>query len=271
MRRRRLEWRRLEWRRLWALIQRHLFVWRRNIASLLDLFYWPLVDLLVLGFLATYLVRQGLPFIVGFLLGGVILWDIFFRVQQGISVSFMMEMWSRNLLNLFVSPLSVREFLVAMMLYGMIKITVTATLMITLAWVLYQFNIFAAGPALVPFAVGLIVFGWAVGTVVTGLLLRFGLAAETVAWSLAFLFQPFAAVYFPVSVYPEWLRKILWFLPLPHVFEGLRHALAGRGLHLTHLAWLAALDVIALALAFAFFEWMFREAMRRGSLLKATD
>ena len=258
-------------RRIWGLIQRHLFVWRRNIASLSDLFYWPMVDLLVLGFLATYLVRQGLPFIIAFLLGGVILWDIFFRIQQGISVSFMMEMWSRNLLNLFVSPLSVREFLVAMMVYGMIKIAVTTTLMVTAAWFLYKFNIFAGGLAVVPFAVGLILFGWAIGTVVTGLLLRFGLAAETVAWSLAFLFQPFGAVYFPLSAYPEWLRHILWFLPLPHAFEGLRDALGGRGFNLTHAAWLAALDIVALALAFAFFEWMFREALRRGALLKATE
>jgi ABC-2 type transport system permease protein len=259
-------------RRIGALILRHLFVWRRNPQELFNLAYWPLVDLLVFGFLAIYLTQEArVPVILGLLLGGLILWDIFFRVQMGITVSFLTEMWSRNLLNLFVSPLSLREFLVALMLFGVVKVAVSATLMGAVAWLLYQFNIFSLGPALVPFVVAMIVFAWAVGTAVTGILVRFGLAAETVAWSLAFVFQPFGAVFFPLSVYPAWLQPLLLWLPLPHIFEGMREALRGQPLDARRLGWAFALDAIFLVAAFAFFAWMFRLAVRRGSLLKAQD
>lgn len=95
---------------------------------------------------------------------------------------------------------------------------------------------FTLGLVLVPSVVGLMLFGWAIGTVVTALLLRYGLAVETVAWSLAFLFQSFGAVFFPMSVYPDWLQRVLWLLPLPHVFEGMRAVLQGRPLDLDHRA-----------------------------------
>jgi ABC-2 type transport system permease protein len=257
---------------MWGLIQRHLFLWRRNVASAMDLFYWPLIYLLIFGFLATYLSRQqGVPMILGLLLGALILWDVFFRVQQGIAVSFLMEMWSRNLLNLFVSPLSIREFLGAMMLFGVLKISITAVIMTTVAWALYQFNVFTLGLPLVPFVISVILFGWAVGTAVTGVLLRFGLSAEILAWSLAFFFQPFGAVFFPMSVYPEWLQRVAWALPLPHIFEGMRAVLRGEPLDGGRLAWALALNGVYLAAAFAFFAHMFRQALRRGALLKASD
>lgn len=259
-------------RRIWGLILRHLYLWRRNWQELANLTYWPLLDLLVFGFLAIYLTREArVPLIIGLLLGALILWDIFFRVQMGITVSFLTEMWSRNLLNLFVSPLSLREFLAALMLFGVLKIAISASLMGIVAWLLYRFNIFSLGVALVPFVVAMIVFAWAVGTAVTGILLRFGMAAETLAWSLAFLFQPFGAVFFPMSVYPAWLQGVLWWLPLPHVFEGMRATLEGRLLDVRHLLWAFALDGVFLAAAFAFFAWMFRVALRQGSLLKAQD
>lgn len=247
-------------------------MWRRSWTSLTDLFYWPLLDLMLFGLLATYLSqRQGIPLVVGLLVGALILWDIFFRVQQAISVSFLMELWSQNLLNLFVSPLSLTEFLVAMMLFGLIKIAVTTTLLVAVAWALYHFNIFTLGLALVPFIVGLILFGWAIGTMATGIILRLGPTAETLAWSLAFLFQPFGAVFFPMSTYPEWLQRVLWLLPLPHVFEGMRAVLHGGSLDPGHLVWAYALDAVYLVAAFAFFGMMFRLARRRGSLLRAYD
>lgn len=259
-------------RRIGALLLRHLFVWRRNWQSLTELFYWPLVDVLVFGFLSTYLTQRApVPFIVGLLLGALILWDVFFRVQMGITVSFLTEMWSRNLLNLFTSPLSLSEFLVALMLFGLVKIAVSASLMVAVAWALYRFNLFTLGFALAPLVVAVVLFAWAVGTLVMGILLRYGLAAETLAWSLAFLFQPFGAVFFPMSVYAPWLQRVLWALPLPHVFEGMRAVLRSGQLPAHHVVWAFGLDLLYLGLAFAFFGLMFQSALRQGSLLKAHD
>jgi ABC-2 type transport system permease protein len=259
-------------RRIGALLLRHLYVWRRHWPAWTDLFYWPLLDLMVFGYLATHLARsQNSPTFLGLLIGALILWDLFFRIQQGISVSFLQEMWTRNMLNLFVSPLTMAEFLTAMMLFGLIKIAVTASMMAFVAWGLYAFDIFTLGPALWPLAVGVILFGWAVGTVVTAVLLRFGPSAETLAWSLAFLFQPFGAVFYPLSVFPAWLQPALHLLPLSHVFEEMRRVLAGGAVDGGRLTIIFALDLVYLAAAFAVFAVMFRGSMARGSLLKAQD
>jgi ABC-2 type transport system permease protein len=157
------------------------------------------------------------------------------------------------------------------MLFGLIKIAVTASMMAFVAWGLYAFDIFTLGPALWPLAVGVILFGWAVGTVVTAVLLRFGPSAETLAWSLAFLFQPFGAVFYPLSVFPAWLQPALHLLPLSHVFEEMRRVLAGGAVDGGRLTIIFALDLVYLAAAFAVFAVMFRGSMARGSLLKAQD
>lgn len=259
-------------RRIWALNLRQLYVLRRSWARVTDLFYWPVLDLLFFGFLSLYMGRlDAVPRFVGLILGALILWDVFFRVQQGISISFLMELWTRNLLNLFATPITVPEFLTALMLWGVIKIGITVTLLSVLAFLLYHFNVFMLGFSLIPFFAALILFAWAVGMVVTAIILRFGQAAETLAWSLAFLFQPFGAVFYPISIYPDWLVGVLRLLPLPYVFEGMREVLAGRPLPLANVWTALALDAVYLAAAFGFFGFMFRLARERGLLLKAQE
>lgn len=262
----------MSWRRIWALNLRQLYVMRRSFARVTELFYWPLVDLFFFGFLSLYLARrEGAAGIVAVLLSALILWDMFFRVQQGISISFLMELWTRNLVNLFVTPITVREFLAAMMVWGLIKISITATLMTALAYLLYRFNLFMLGPSLVPLAVALIIFAWAVGTVVTALILRYGQSVEVLAWSLPFLFQPFGAVFFPLSVYPAWLRGPLQLQPLPHIFEAARALVAGQPLPVDRVGWAFLLDAVYVAAAFAFFGYMFSLARQRGLLLKVQE
>jgi len=262
----------VNWRRVWALNLRQIFLMRRSFTRITDLFYWPLLDLFFFGFLSLYVGRQGrLPLLVGLLLGALILWDIFFRVQQAISVSFLTELWTRNLVNIFTTPLTVAEFVVALMVWGLIKIAITVTLMATAAFVLYRFNIFVLGFALIPLVTGLIIFAWAIGTAITAVILRYGQSAETLAWSLAFLFQPFGAVFFPLSVYPDWLARALLVLPLPHIFEAMRAVLAGRPAPAAQLGWAFALDAVYLIAGFAFFGYMFTLARRRGLLLKVQE
>ncbi|TMI79269.1 MAG: ABC transporter permease, partial [Bacillati bacterium ANGP1] len=126
-------------RRIFALLLRQLYLYRRSMIRMLEVVYWPVMDLLVWGFVSVYVgrLRGGGAQAVAFLLGGMILWDIFFRAQQALSVSFLEDIWTRNLINVFVSPISTLEFIVAMLLLGVMKVIVTGLLLSALAYALY--------------------------------------------------------------------------------------------------------------------------------------
>jgi ABC-2 type transport system permease protein len=250
--------------RVSALLLRQLFLYRRSMIRSLEVIYWPVLDLLLWGFLSVYVarLRGGGATAIAFLVGGLILWDIFFRVQQAISVSFLEDIWTRNLVNVFVSPVSTAEFLGATMLLGVFKVTVIALLMSGLAFALYAFNIFPYAPALLPFAVNLILAAWGMGIITTALILRYGQGAEVLAWAVAFLFQPFSAVFYPVQVLPGVLQHLAWALPTTYAFEGMRAVLAGHPLPWGYVAWALALNAVLFGLAAAVFArvmWIARE------------
>ncbi len=256
--------------RIVALLLRQLFLYRRSMIRSLEIIYWPVLDLLVWGFLSVYVarLRGGAGVAVAFLIGGMILWDIFFRVQQAISVSFLEDVWTRNLVNVFVSPISTVEFLLATMLLGVMKIVVIGFLLAALALALYAFNIFQYGLGLLPFVLNLILAAWGMGIITTALILRFGQGAEALAWALAFLFQPFSAVFYPVAVLPPALQAAAWILPTTHAFEGMRAVLAGRAVPWAHVGWAAVENAVLLGLAAAVFAWVMRIARETGLLLR---
>ena len=256
--------------RILALLLRQVYLYRRSLIRSLEIVYWPIMELLVWGFVSVYVARLQGPggSAVAFLLGGMILWDIFYRVQQAISVSFLEDIWTRNLANVFVTPISTAEYLYATMLLGVMKVTVTGLLLSVLAITLYAFNIFQYGLALVPFVANLLLSAWGMGIITTALILRFGQGAEVLAWAVAFLFQPFSAVFYPVTVLPPALRPFAWALPTTHAFEGMRAVLAGQGIPWHHVAWAAATNVVLLAGAAGVFTWVMRIARQLGLLLR---
>jgi ABC-2 type transport system permease protein len=259
--------------RIFAIALRHLYLYKRSPSRLMEIFYWPLLDLLVWGFITIYLAQfQGtLPDFVAFFLGALILWDILYRCQQGISVSFLEEVWSRNLLNLFVSPLRPGEYLIATMLISVFKLLSAALVTVILAWLMYSFNVFLIGFALIPFVLNLIFMGWAIGILTTTLILRYGQKAEILAWGLAFLFQPVSAVFYPVSVLPPFLQKIAWFIPATHVFEGMRSVIRNQGLPLEHLVWAFGLNAVYLFASLLLFYRIFTIVRQKGLLLRVGE
>lgn len=261
--------------RIGALFMRHVYVIRRNPMRIAELVYWPLLDLLIWGFLSLYLSRFGgaahLPNFLAFFIGALILWDLLFRAQQGVSISYLEEVWSRNLLNLFVSPLSVGEFLASTMLISLAKLTFSTALMALLAWIIYGFNLFVLGWSLFPFVAALLIMGWALGIMTTAIVLRFGQGAESLAWVLAFVFQPFSAVFYPVAIMPPWMQVVAMLLPSAHVFEGMRATLATGHLQASHVLWALGLDVIYGTAAVAFFYATFRLVLDRGLLAKTGE
>ncbi len=256
-------------RRVGALVLRYTYVYRRSLLRLLEIFFWPAIDLMVWGFLTLYLEKGGrdLPAGVSFLVGAVIFWDIIFRSQQGITLSFLEDIWSRNLLNLFSAPVRLSEFVGATCLVGVLKTLVVGGYLALLAFFLYRFDLLAVGPALFPLFVNLLLMGWALGIATTGLLLRWGQAAEALAWAIRFAIQPFAAVFYPVSALPSWLQPLSWAIPATHVFEGMRLALRG-GSAGAHLVAATLLNLLYLTLAGFWFGFLFAAARRKGLLAK---
>jgi len=226
----------------------------------MEIFYWPFLDLLVWGFITVYLsqFRGTLPGFVTFFIGALILWDILFRSHQGISVSFLEDIWSKNLLNLFASPLNPIEYLFSLMLVGFFKLVLTATVMALFAWIFYSFNIFLLGFSLIPFILNLIIMGWSIGIITIAIILRFGQEAEVLAWALGFLFMPVSAVFYPVSVLPPFMQVIAKFIPAAYVFEGMRGVLNSGVFSSKQLLWAFGLNIFYISLAFLFFHWNFK-------------
>ena len=259
--------------RVAGLTLRYFYLYRSSLPRLLEQLYWPVVDLLVWGFLTIYLRRFAgeLPDFLAYFLGGLILWDILFRSQVGVSVAYLEEVWSRNLLNLFVSPLTTREFLASAMTIAIMRVAFTATVTLVIAWGFYGFNAFVMGAWIWTFMGSLILMGWSLGFFISALIMRFGQGAESLAWGLIFLVQPVAAVFYPVAVLPKALQHVSQYIPAAHVFEGMRQVLDGAGPPLHHLAWAYGLNAIYLAGSLVFFYAMLAEAKREGRLLRVGE
>ena len=169
----------------------------------------------------------------------MILWDVMFRSQQGVAISFLEDVWTRNLLNVFVAPVRPAEYLSAAFCVGFVRIGVTVIILGVLSWALFAFNILGFGWGLILFFANLLLFGWSLGVFSTALIMRYGQAAESFAWAVPFMVQPITAVYYPVSVMPGWLQWVALGLPSTHVFEGMRAVMDGpdAGFSWPHFAW----------------------------------
>ncbi len=257
-------------RRIWGLCYRHIALYRHSWPRVLELVYWPALQMCIWGFTASFFsARMGSAGAVAFgiLLGGVLLWEIAVRSQMGLAISFLEEIWSRNLGHVFVSPLRPWEMLAGLVLISLLRMAAGLTPAFLLAWGLYAFNLFALGPIVVVFMANLMVMGWAVALVVVSLILRHGAGAEALAWTVLFALTPFSAVYYPVSVLPAALQPVAWAIPSAHVFEGLRALLAHGTVAWGEMAWAGGLNLVWLAVAVAVFAVQFRTARRRGALL----
>ncbi len=257
--------------RIVAIIQRHLFLYQRSLPRLTEIFFWPLLDVLVWGFVTIYLkgVQPALPQFVSFLLGALILWDILYRAQQGISVSFLEEVWSKNLLNLFVSPLRPSEFLAALMTISVAKLLMAGTASALLAWFFYSFNLFQLGIFLIPFILNLTVMGWSIGIITMATILRYGQEAEVLAWGLAFFVQPFCAVFYPITVLPEYLQPFSMMIPASYVFEGMRAVIETGHFPARHFLAAAVLNIFYLTGALGLFYRNLRVVKEMGLLMRS--
>ena len=259
--------------RIGAMVLRYSYLLRASWPRLLDLVYWPAVQLMMWGFLQLYIAqnagffaRAGATFI-----GAVLLWDILFRGQLGFSISFLEEMWSRNLANLLISPLRPIELVLALMVMSLIRLTISTVPVALLALVFFGFNLFGLGLALAAFFANLLLTGWAVGIFVSGLVLRNGLGAENMAWTIMFIFLPLTCVYYPVAVLPHWLQHVSWLLPPTYVFEGMRALLIDHVFRADLMVEALALNVAFFLGGAAAFMGLLKSARRSGALMQGGE
>ena len=260
----------LSLRRIWGLMFRHIALYRRSWPRLVELAYWPILQMSIWGFTANFLMQRGgsnAAMIGGAVMGGVLLWEVALRSQMGMSISFLEEIWSRNLGHVFVSPLRPWELVAALIGMSMLRMLAGVIPAIALAWVLYAFNLLSTGPVLVLFFANLMVMGWAVALGVISLILRHGAGAEALAWSVLFGITPFSAVFYPVSVLPHVAREIAFLVPASHVFEGMRAVMLDGHIAWDELALAMLLNLVWLAAAILIFRRQFQVARIRGALI----
>ena len=260
-------------RRIGAMVLRHAYLLRTSWPRIFELMYWPTIQMILWGFITRFLLTNSsyIAQAAGLLVSAVLLWDVLFRGQLGFSLSFLEEVWSRNLGNLSVSPLRPSEFLLSLMAMSLLRTLIGTLPAAGLAIVFYEANIFELGLPLVGFFFLLLMFGWAIGMMVCALILRVGQGAENVAWLAIFLIAPVSAIYYPVSVLPDWLQVVAWSLPSAPVFEGMRAVLIEGTVRLDLLVHGLALVAVYLAIGAALFLYAFHVARRRGLLLQVGE
>ncbi|MCC7328105.1 MAG: ABC transporter permease [Burkholderiales bacterium] len=257
-------------RRVRALVRRHTYLLLKSWPRLVSMMYYPTVTMVLWAFITVYLAPTNdfLKDAPGFFIGAVLLWDVLFRGQLGVSLTFIEEMYARNLANLFVSPLRFSEFIAGMLTLSVLRTLIGVGGACVFAYLLFRFSIFSYGFALIAFFALLIAFGWAIGLAVSALILRSGLGAEELAWAAIFLLAPVSGVYYPIAVLPDWLQPVASALPSAHVFEGMRALLQGGTFRWDHFAWAAGLDVVYFAIGVMLFRDAIRYARERGLLMQ---
>lgn len=242
---------------------------KHSLEAWVDDVWWSLITVIVFGFLANLLVigRSSVKN-VEFILVGVLLWEVVRIAQYSISISVLREVWSRNLSNIFTTPISISEFLMAQFIIGLIKVMVVFTLISLIMYKLYYFSIYQLGIVIIIYAINLLVFAWAAGIFIIALIFRFGTRLQALAWSLIYILQPICAAYYPLDVLPTSIQKIAYFFPLTYIFEGARSGLNGSVINWDYIAIASLQNLIYFIAAYSFFNRMFLKSKETGEFAR---
>lgn len=251
--------------RCWAVFLRYFYRFSR-LDQIAELCYWPLVDVSLWGLTSVWIQhnQKNVSNIILVLLTGLILWQIVWRANCELAGNLLQEVWNRNLVNLFSTPLKLSEWIAGVLLLCLFKVSLALLFGASIVYILYSSNIFLLGWAFLPFALMLILFGWAVGFFAASMVICLGQRLQTLAWMMACIFTPFSAVYYPLSVLPNWAQKIAFFLPTMHIFEGMRSILQGHTFSGRALVISFCLNIIYLTIGIILFHWAFEKSRIKG-------
>src|SRR3989338_796270 len=260
----------MNWKRVTTIFLRQYFLIKKSFHRWLGIFYWSVLELFLWGFLTVYLDQIGGDKlnVVTVVIGAVILWNFLMRIQQGIAISFLEDVWSRNLMNIFASPLNIKEYITGLVLVGIVSAIISGIFMVWVAWFLFAYDLFVFGFYLVPFIFVLFFFGLALGLYTTAMVLRFGPSSEILAWSIPALIPPFSGVFYAISTLPPWLQVVSFLLPSSYVFEGMRSIVLNGAFDSRQLMIASILAVIFFVISYWLILRTYRYVLREGKLIK---
>jgi ABC-2 type transport system permease protein len=253
-----------------AIVLRQFYLVRGSVARLVPLFVWVGVDMVLWGFITRYLnsvAASGFNFVPA-LLGAVLLWDFFIRVMQGITMAFFEDVWSRNFLNFFATPLEISEYLGGLVLSSIVTSSVSMVVMTLLATAVFGLSFFVYGAMLLPFVLVLFLVGIALGIFAVAMVLRLGPASEWFIWPIPAVLSPFAGVFYPLATLPAWMRAISRLLPPSYVFESMRAILAGKAMDFSSLVIGGSLAALYVVAACWFFKRTYQYSVRKGLIAR---
>lgn len=253
-----------------GIVMRQLYLFRGSPVRVFPMVTWVAIDIILWGFITRYLnsVSAGRVDFVPTLLGGVLLWDFCTRIMQGVSTAFLEDVWSRNFLNLFASPLSISEYITGLVITSILTSLLGLAAMLAIADGVFHLEFFTLGASLGAFLLLLFVFGITLGICGSAIVLRFGPASEWLIWPLPAVLSPFCAVFYPLRVLPSWMQAISHALPPSYVFEGMRTLLAGKPLPGKLLIAGSLVSALELVLAGVLYARIYRHAVRTGLLAR---
>jgi ABC-2 type transport system permease protein len=256
-----------------AIARRHAYVLVRSPHRLFDVSLWPLVDVVLFGSLASFVGKNGASgasTAAAYLLAGIILWHVIYQSQIAMSTGFLEETWTRNLLNMMVTPVREVEYVAGVALFGMIKLAIGVGVMVLGAFAFFSFHAWTLGWGVIPIAITLLIVGWAISLLVIGLVLRFGTGAEALAWGVMFVLLPLSGVFYPIDALPAVLQPLAQALPTTHAFEALRGLVDGTGLDWVQVGIAAVGSVVMLLLACWYLVYMLKLFRSRGYITRYT-
>lgn len=252
--------------RIYAIILRFMYLFRHSYDRLGDVFYWPILDLFLWGLTSVYFTRYAtnIPQIILLILSGILLWIIVWRGQSEITVGILDDLWNKNLINIFISPLKFSEWIIALVTLGAIKAFLSFSFAVLVAYILYAINLLSYAFYIIPFALLLIMTGWSMGFFIAALILRYGTRIQTLAWIAPWIISPFSAIYYPVSALPDWAQKISNLIPTSYIFEGMREVINTGNLDLMKIIISLGLNIAYLMLSIYFLKSSFNKLLQRG-------
>jgi len=252
--------------RIFAVVLRYLYLFKHSLDRLSDAFYWPTIDILLWGLTSLYFQKftPDASIVVLVLMSGILLWLIVWRGQYEITVNILEDLWNKNLINIFVSPLKFSEWVLSFFIIGIVKAIVSLIFASLLAFFLYKFNLYLYGFYLIPYFILLITTGWWVGCLVAGTILRFGTRIQTLAWTAVALLSPFSAVYYPLSILPPWAQKVAAFIPTSYIFEGSREVLEKGYFDVNKVIVSLILNIVYLVIAIYYLRKSFNKILEKG-------
>lgn len=252
--------------RIWAVTLRYLRQSTRDIVSIADFVCWPLIDIIAWGMTSVWFEQSGggVQHIVVTIVSALVLWQIVYQSNMDITSNLLEEFWSQNLVNLFGSPLTIGEWISAVMLLGFIKMFFIVLLGSAVAWLLYAFNIFAIGWALIPFALSLLLTGWWLGFLTSAFIIYGGMRFSWATWFIGALIAPVIGIYYPVNQLPAFMQLFAKILPPTYIFEGMRTVIFSGTFPIQDLTISICLNIIYLTISIASFRFMFEKSRLKG-------